>query len=159
MEKDTFIIYTSFYKPISILSDKQLGRLFRAIFKYNLGEAVDVEDDIRMAFEFFKNQFDIDERKLKLPPSGENHWNWKGGITNEIHRIRESSQYKQWRKDVFMRDEYTCQHCGQIGGKLNAHHIKPFSMYPDLRFDVDNGITLCKKCHIELHRTEREWKR
>ena len=159
MGKDTFIIYTSFYKPISILSDKQLGRLFRAIFKYNLGEAVDVEDDIRMAFEFFKNQFDIDERKLKLPSSGENHWNWKGGITNEIHRIRESSQYKQWRKDVFMRDEYTCQHCGQIGGKLNAHHIKPFSMYPDLRFDVDNGITLCKKCHIELHRTEREWKR
>lgn len=65
MGKDSFLIYTAFYKPISILSDKQLGRLFRAIFAYNLGEAVSVEDDIRMAFEFFKNQFDIDESKYQ----------------------------------------------------------------------------------------------
>ena len=65
MGKDSFLIYTAFYKPISILSDKQLGRLFRAIFAYNLGEAVNVEDDIRMAFEFFKNQFDIDESKYQ----------------------------------------------------------------------------------------------
>lgn len=65
MPKESFIIYSSFYKPISILSDKQLGRLFRAIFQYNLGEAVDVDDDIRMAFEFFKNQFIIDERKYQ----------------------------------------------------------------------------------------------
>lgn len=65
MGKDSFLIYTAFYKPISILSDKQLGRLFRVIFAYNLGEAVSVEDDIRMAFEFFKNQFDIDESKYQ----------------------------------------------------------------------------------------------
>lgn len=58
-------MYTAFYKPISILSDRQLGRLFRAIFAYNLSEAVSVEDDIRMAFEFFKNQFDIDESKYQ----------------------------------------------------------------------------------------------
>lgn len=65
MGKDSFIIYKSFYKPISKLSDKQLGRLFRAIFEYNLGEVVSVEDDIEMAFEFFKNQFDIDESKYQ----------------------------------------------------------------------------------------------
>ena len=64
---------------------------------------------------------------------------------------------KAWRKAVFERDSYKCQKCGKIGGKLNAHHIKPFSLYPDLRFDIDNGITLCKECHIELHKTEREW--
>lgn len=57
------MIYKSFYKPISKLSDKQLGRLFRAIFKYQLGEIITVEEDIEIAFEFFKNQFEIDENK------------------------------------------------------------------------------------------------
>ena len=61
--KDGFVIYKSFYKPISRLSDRQLGRLFRAIFLYQLGEVVTVEEDIEMAFEFFKNQFEIDESK------------------------------------------------------------------------------------------------
>ena len=63
MTKDSFIIYKSFYKPISRLSDKQLGRLFRAIFKYQLGEEVTVEEDIDMALGFFINQFEIDETK------------------------------------------------------------------------------------------------
>jgi hypothetical protein len=63
MTKDSFIIYKSFYKPISSLSDKQLGRLFRAIFKYQLGEEVTVEEDIDMALGFFINQFEIDETK------------------------------------------------------------------------------------------------
>lgn len=63
MAKDSFILYKSFYKPISRLSDKQLGRLFRAIFKYQLGEEVTVEEDIEMAFGFFINQFEIDETK------------------------------------------------------------------------------------------------
>lgn len=63
MGKESFLIYKSFYKPISRLSDKQLGRLFRAIFKYQLGEEVTVEEDIEMAFGFFTNQFEIDETK------------------------------------------------------------------------------------------------
>lgn len=65
MGKESFLIYKSFYKPISKLSDKQLGRLFRAIFKYQLGEIVTVEEDIEIAFEFFKNQFEIDENKYQ----------------------------------------------------------------------------------------------
>lgn len=63
MGKESFLIYKSFYKPISKLSDKQLGRLFRAIFKYQLGEEVTVEEDIDMAFEFFKSRFELDESK------------------------------------------------------------------------------------------------
>ena len=65
MGKDAFVIYKSFYKPISSLSDKQLGRLFRCIFLHQLGEVAPVEDDIRMAFEFFKNQFELDESKYQ----------------------------------------------------------------------------------------------
>lgn len=157
MAKDSFVLYKSFFKPISKLSDKQLGRLFRAIYTYQIDGEATVEEDIEMAFEFFKNQFEIDESYVHHPPSGEEHWNWKGGITDENHRQRESSEYKQWRKSVFERDSFTCQICGQTGGILNAHHIKPFSIYHELRFVVDNGITLCKKCHVELHKRDREW--
>ena len=69
MGKDTFIIYKSFYSPISALSDKQLGRLFRAIFEYNISGVVSVEADIEMAFKFFKNQFDLDNDKEVDPIS------------------------------------------------------------------------------------------
>ena len=82
MGKEAFLIYTSFYKPISILSDKQLGRLFRAIFRYQLGEVVDVEDDIRMAFEFFKNQFEIDESKYQSKVKRDVENGHKGGNPN-----------------------------------------------------------------------------
>ena len=63
MEKDGFVIYKSFYKPISRLSDNQLGRLLRALFEYNIKGDITVDDDIEMAFEFFRNQFEIDKAK------------------------------------------------------------------------------------------------
>ena len=55
----------------------------------------------------------------------------------------------------YERDEYTCQNCGKTGGKLNAHHIKPYKDFPEFRYDIDNGITLCEKCHRELHKKKR----
>ena len=76
----------------------------------------------------------------------ENH-NWKGGITPENKKIRESQDYKQWRKHVFNRDRYTCQACGQIGGKLHVDHELPFSIFPDLRLEILNGRVLCIPCH------------
>jgi len=78
---------------------------------------------------------------------------WKGGVTPEHQRIRTSSpEYKEWRMAVYQRDYYTCRRCGLKGHKprtLVAHHIKSFADYPDLRFDVDNGLTLCRACHAQ----------
>lgn len=67
-------------------------------------------------------------------------------------RQRKTAKYSNWRTSVFERDDYTCQKCGQVGGELNAHHIKHFSKYPKKRFDLNNGITLCLECHKEEHR-------
>lgn len=75
-------------------------------------------------------------------------------LTNQ--ELRSTKEYKEWRSSVFERDKYTCQECGQVGGSLEAHHIKPFALYEDLRFEVNNGLTLCVGCHRELHRKERE---
>lgn len=79
--------------------------------------------------------------------AGENHYNWKGGITPLNRKIRTSVEYKEWRNIVLKRDDYTCQICGKRGGKLEVDHIKPFSLYPDLRLDINNGRTLCPSCH------------
>lgn len=64
-------------------------------------------------------------------------------------RMRASVEYKEWRWAVFMRDNFTCQQCHRCGSGvvLNADHIKPFALFPELRFEVSNGRTLCKDCH------------
>ena len=72
---------------------------------------------------------------------------WRGGIWPEHLRIKRSIEYRLWRKAVFERDNYTCRFCGIRGGKLHADHIKPFALYPELRFAIDNGRTLCVPCH------------
>lgn len=81
--------------------------------------------------------------------NGENHWNWKGGINPINDSIRKSIEFKLWAKSVKERDNFICKECGKIGGKIQAHHIKPFSLFPELRFAIDNGITLCRDCHMK----------
>lgn len=80
--------------------------------------------------------------------SGEKSNAWKGGITPINAMIRTSKEYKLWRTAVFERDNYTCIWGGkEHGSKLHADHIKPFCNYPELRFAIDNGRTLCEDCH------------
>lgn len=74
----------------------------------------------------------------------------------DYQRFRSSAQYTTWRTDVFERDNYTCQHCGQKGGTLNAHHKKSYADYPSLRVKLSNGITLCEECHKAEHRRLKE---
>ena len=81
-----------------------------------------------------------------------NSYRWKGGITPENIKIRRSVEYRLWREAVFARDNWTCQKTGKKGLELQAHHLQNFSDYPELRFAIDNGVTLSKKAHIEFHR-------
>ena len=82
--------------------------------------------------------------------SGNQHPRWNPNRANQ--RDRQIKKYIEWRSFVYQRDNWTCQNCGKVGHNLNAHHIKEFSKYPKLRFDVDNGITLCEDCHKKVHK-------
>lgn len=103
--------------------------------------------------------------------TGEKAGAWKGGLSPIVKLIRQSNKGVEWRQQIFLRDNFTCQKCKEVGGKLIAHHKKKFitlvreakkylplftvyeaaMMYTPL-WDLDNGITLCEKCHKEIHR-------
>ena len=94
---------------------------------------------------------------------GEKHWNWKGGSKDLRKKIMQTAMYRLWRHSVYERSNWTCEHCQERGGNLQADHIKPFSqiinehkiktvqdakMCAEL-WDVFNGRTLCVSCHIK----------
>ncbi len=81
-----------------------------------------------------------------LNSKGEKSVNWKGGQKRYVHSTG-TADYRNWRLSVFTRDSFTCVSCGQVGGYLEAHHIKGWANYPEFRFDVSNGVALCKECH------------
>lgn len=105
----------------------------------------------------------MSESHIKHP---ENHHSWKGGITKTNLSIRRSFKYRQWISDIFTRDDFTCQDCGIRGCHLHAHHIKKFSIIIkenkimnieeaficEELWNINNGITLCKKCHKKEHK-------
>lgn len=87
---------------------------------------------------------------------GEKNSMWRGGITPLLEKIRSSRKYDRWRKEILKRDNFTCIICKNKGGWnrrlkkrifLQADHFKPFSLYPELRFCLNNGRTLCIDCH------------
>jgi len=73
--------------------------------------------------------------------------NWKGGKTSTMDKLRNSAEYNEWRRLVFERDNYTCQCCNRKTHNNEAHHLNNFADFEDLRFNVNNGITLCTECH------------
>ena len=70
-----------------------------------------------------------------------------------------SFEYRNWRKAVFERDNYTCQNifCGKRGGYLEAHHIRSYAEHPELRLEISNGVTLCRSCHKREGRPKKEY--
>ncbi len=82
--------------------------------------------------------------------SKENSPRWKGGV--KYHRVeRATFEYNLWRKSVFKRDKFTCRCCNKHSKNLQAHHILNWKNNKDLRYNIDNGITFCKECHIKFH--------
>lgn len=94
----------------------------------------------------------ISEILRKRGAKGDKCHSYKDGKSVQRAKNRLTSEYKRWRFDVYARDNFTCQKCGDDkGGNLIAHHIKPYCEYPELRLDINNGITLCNICHDKIH--------
>ena len=103
----------------------------------------------------------IGSGKRLIHERGEKAANWKGGITPLKNIIRKCFEYRQWRSDVFTRDDFVCQNCGERGGRIIADHIKAFSLILEENkiktfeeallceelWNINNGRTLCQKCH------------
>lgn len=92
------------------------------------------------------------ERK-KRRTGNERHW--EGKPRKRPRPQHDDGKSSRWRRKVFERDNYTCQKCFIKGGILQAHHIKPWAKYPELRHELSNGITVCKKCHVRANRDSK----
>jgi hypothetical protein len=92
-----------------------------------------------------------DTSKMRGKVGIKNHM-WRGGVTPINNKIRSSIENQLWIQSVFARDGYICQKTGIKGGKLTAHHIQNFAQFPELRFAIDNGITLSEESHKEFHK-------
>lgn len=133
------------------MSNEKAGILIKAIFQYKTTGVITVnleEYGLDLIMEMIICQLKKDD---EISRSKEYHWNWKGGVTSVNKAIRNSPDYRHWREMVFRRDCYTCQFCHKHGIKLHAHHIKSFAEYPEFRFEVNNGVTLCESCHYKEH--------
>jgi len=94
----------------------------------------------------------ISERTRQRTPRGKACHSFIDGKSKERKDLRQTPEGRAWRYDVMSRDDFCCAHCGDDrGGNLNAHHIKPFATYPELRLEVSNGATVCKACHWLVH--------
>ena len=122
--------------------------------KYALGSKHTAETRKKMSIaskgrkQTFKKGFTPWNKGKKCPQlAGEKSHFWKGGITSKNRAIRTSLEYRNWRRMVLYRDNYACQICEKVGGLLEVHHIIPFAHNKKLRFNLDNGITMCRDCH------------
>ena len=146
-KQDYFKLPLYFMEKIEGLTDEETGRVFKALYKYCDDESIpDFTGRCWDAWMYLKRLADYQEK----------HPKWRGGDIDRPQKERYSPKYIEWRNAVFMRDDYTCQFCGQKGGKINAHHIKHFAKYPQLRTVLSNGITLCEQCHKAVHRGDIE---
>jgi len=114
--------------------------------------------------EYCKKEFTIDARNKRTRkycsneckkngfPKENNHPNFKPELSRDYRsRHRLTHENTIWRTEVFKRNNYTCQICLKKGYKLQAHHLENYSSCKEKRFDIDNGVTLCKSCHKIFH--------
>ena len=94
------------------------------------------------------------EVNAKKAHHGKAHPKWIEDRTKVKSRAR--PEMNTWRNLVFNLGSFTCKHCNKVGGKLHAHHKAPYSLFPKLRWELNNGMVLCENCHKKLHKTATE---
>jgi hypothetical protein len=147
---NSFVLCETTFKQINDLPENYRLKFYEAVCNYGI---YGIEPDFSgLENTVWISMKDIIDSNRYRTNEGTHHWNWKGGITPENRKIRNSAEYKKWVRGILARDNYTCQECGKRGGKLNAHHKKRFAKHPELRLDIKNGLTLCETCHKQWHK-------
>lgn len=137
--RDSFIFYKEYKEAIEdIKDDEKRLQFYDCITDYVFSGKVpeNTNDVIYSLFVLIKDKLDV---------SYSSYHNFEA---------RRSAKYRKWKQEVLTRDNYKCKKCGS-DKKLHAHHIKSFSDNKELRYELSNGITLCDKCHKEVHKNER----
>lgn len=88
--------------------------------------------------------------------SGEKNWRWIIDRNLLKKQERNDGAYKEWRGLVWERDKFKCKIANaDCMGRIEAHHILGFSEYPELRYEINNGITLCHAHHPRKRAEEK----
>jgi len=153
--KKSFLLNKDWIEVVEKLTNEQSGILFKSILEFVNGNEPLIFDTLVRDYYYAITEQIVYEWSKYNPKTLKYHWNYKGGITPANKIERNSTEMKFWRISVFKRDNYECQKCKNRGGVLNAHHIKNFATHPELRTELSNGITLCKKCHSDIHKTTK----
>ena len=103
-----------------------------------------------------KRSLDIREKLSAIHVA---RWDRVGRKPRNTNDRYKDSKYLSWRRRVFFRDKFTCQICGQVGGRIEADHIKEWVNYPTLRYELLNGRVLCKECHSKTPNYKSKAKR
>lgn len=127
-------------------SDLGIWIVDKELAEFCIGGKRRVKIDWEKAISYFDDKIDILNNGEK--------WYIKKFLKYQGTNFRNFPEYHKWRINVYKRDKYTCRICGQIGGKLNAHHKKSYIKYPEIALDINNGITLCKECHKKVHKSK-----
>lgn len=132
MGKGNLMLNNEWGTMFQSLPDEKAGQLIKALFSIHEGDKAELDDPVLDAVA-----------------------KWISSNPFEEKRPRNTPEYRRFRKKVLERDDWVCQVCGCRKRIMHVHHIKPFAFFPNLRTDVNNGITLCPECHREVHSNER----
>jgi 5-methylcytosine-specific restriction endonuclease McrA len=125
---------------------------------WNKGKKLNKEERRKIS-EARKGIPNLSKGKKRPHCSGEKHWNWiKDRTKLKKKQERNDSAYKEWRRKVLERDNYKCVICGEKYTKeykLVVHHILPWRDYPEERYNINNGITLCQAHHPRVIEDEK----
>lgn len=125
------------------------------LLKKNTSEGTPGREKLKkiMKTEAYRNKSSLSKVGEKNPMYGvtrENNPLWNSDISEEDRiKSRKTIEYARWKRAVKERDDNICQKCLSAGNV--AHHMNSYTKYPDERYDVDNGVTLCEPCHIKYH--------
>lgn len=130
--RDSFLIQRYMYDALKQMGDVERLRCYDALFEYAL-------NDVQIPDRLPESLLNIIKDKIDVTLSG-----------YDSYRSRVSGEYKRWREAVIERNGASCQNCGNTEN-IEVHHIVPFSKDKALRYDVGNGVVLCRACHRRLH--------